>query len=165
MAKINNKIILCSVLILCLFWVAEGKSTEATNGIFQIVSKRMKNVIWDKTSIVEVDINCDGKKDYAILGKSKQGVKVALVVAPVSKDSKIHSFEFLVGKHSQDSLCQLPAKLRIESLDYDPTEAVGKLPGFRPSKKCNAFGLTDDTCDSFHFYWNHQTNRLNWWRL
>jgi hypothetical protein len=165
MAKTNKKIIVGSVLILCLFWVAEAKSTEATDEIFQIVSKRMKNAIWDKTSIVEVDINCDGKKDYAILGISKQGVTVALVVGPVSKESKIQSLEFRVGKHSQDSLCQLPVKLRIESLDYDPTGAVGKLQGFRSSKKCNAFGLTDDICDSFHFYWNHQAKTLNWWRL
>jgi hypothetical protein len=163
--KINNRIIVGSVLILCLSLVAEAKAAEATNEIFQIVSKRMQNIIWDETSIVEVDINCDGKKDYAILGKSRQGVTVALVVGPVSKESKIQSLKFLVGKRSQDSLCQLPAKLRIESLDYGPTEAVGKLPGFRSSKECNAFGLTDDTCDSFHFYWNHQTNTLDWWRL
>jgi hypothetical protein len=103
--NINNRIIVGGAVILCLCWIAEAKSTEAANEIFQIVSKRMKNVIWDKTSIVEVDINCDGKKDYAILGKSKQGVTVALVVGPVLKESKINSFEFFVGKHSQDSLC------------------------------------------------------------
>lgn len=161
----NNKIILVSLLILCVAFVAIADSTETTNEVLQLVSKRMTDVEWDKKSIIEVDINCDGKKDYAILGKSKQGVTVALVVGPVSKKSRIESFEFLVGKQTQDSLCQLPATLQPESLDYDPTEAVGKLPGFKPSKKCMAFVLSDDACDSFHFYWNHRANALDWWRL
>jgi hypothetical protein len=161
----NKRIIIVSLLILCVALVAIAASTEKANELLQLVSKRMTNVEWDKESIIEVDINCDGKKDYAILGKSKQGVTVALVVGPVSKKSRIESFEFLAGKHSQDSLCQLPAILQTESLDYDPTEAVGKLPGFKPSKKCMAFVLADDACDSFHFYWNHQANALDWWRL
>lgn len=145
-------------------FVAIADSTETTNEVLQLVSKRMTDVKWDKKSIIEVDINCDGKKDYAILGKSKQGVTVSLVVGPVSKKSRIESFEFHVG-NSQDNLCQLPATLQVESLDYDPTEAVGKLPGFKPSKKCMAFVLSDDACDSFHFYWDHQANALTWWRL
>lgn len=161
----NKRIITISVLILCAVTVAIAASTETANEVLQLVSKRMPDAEWDKKSIIEVDINCDGKKDYAILGKSERGITVALVVGPVSKKSRIESFNFLVGKHSQNSLCQLPAKLRVESLDYDPTEAVGKLPGFRSSKTCNAFGLADDACDSFHFYWDHQANALTWWRL
>lgn len=161
----NKKIIIVSALILCVVSVAIADSTTKANELLQLVSKRMTDVEWDKKSIIEVDINCDGQKDYAILGKSKQGVTIALVVGPVSKKSRIESFEFHVGKQSQDSLCQLPAILKAESLDYDPTEAVGKLPGFKQSKKCMAFVLADDACDSFHFYWNHQTNALNWWRL
>ena len=153
------------MLILYAVSVAIAASTETANEVLQLVSKRMTNVELDNKSIIAVDINCDEKKDYAILGKSKQGVTVALVVGPVSKKSRIESFEFLVGKQSQDCLCQLPAILKAESLDYDPTEAVGKLPGFKPSKKCIAFALADDACDSFHFYWNHQANALTWWRL
>lgn len=165
MAKMNKKIIIGTGLFFCLALFAGAESTEIGNRALQLVSKRMKDVTWDKKTIVEIDINCDGKKDYALLGKAIRGVTVAVIVGPVSTKSRIESFEFFVGKHSQDSLCELPAKLRIESLDYDPTEAVGKLPGFRSSKKCNAFGLTDDICDSFHFYWNHEANTLAWWRL
>lgn len=161
----NKKIIIVSVLIFYAALITMTASAETAKELLQLVSKRMSEVKWDKKSIIEVDINCDGKKDYAILGKSKQVITVALLVGPVSKKSRIESFNFLVGKHSQDSLCQLPAELRIESLDYDPTEAVGKLPGFRSSKTCNAFGLADNACDSFHFYWDHQTNSLAWWRL
>jgi hypothetical protein len=125
----------------------------------------MTNVEWDKKSIIEVDINCDGKKDYAIFGNSEQGITLAVIVGPVSKKSRIETFNFPVGKQSQGSLCQLPAKLRVESLDYDPTEQTGELPGFHSSKTCKAFRLDDDACDSFHFYWDHQANALTWWRL
>lgn len=165
MAKMDKKIIIGTALIFCLALLAGAESTEIGYRTLQLVSKRMKDVTWDKEAIVEIDINCDGKRDYALLGKSKRGVTVAVIVGPVSTKSRIESFEFFVGKNSQDSLCKLPAKLLIESLDYDPTEAVGKLPGFRRSKKCNAFALADGVCDSFHFYWDHQENTLEWWRL
>ncbi|OQZ01080.1 MAG: hypothetical protein B6D35_04135 [Candidatus Brocadia sp. UTAMX2] len=164
MTKIH-KIVVSSVLFLCFFPFPDVKSAEKEERVFQLAAKRIKNVKWDKKSIIAVDINCDGNKDYALLGKSKQGVTVALIVGPFSEKSRIESFEFFVGKPWQDSLCKLPARLEIRSLDYDPAEMVGKLPGFRRSKKCNAFCLADNTCDSFHFYWDHQTNTLAWWRL
>ncbi len=136
-----------------------------TNKIYEIISAQMKEIVWDKNSILEIDINCDGKKDYAILGQSAQGISVAVVLGPISIKRKIEAFTFSVGRQSQDSLCQLPAKLETESLDYDPTEMVGKLSGFRSSKKCASFKLSDDACDSFHFYWDHMANALSWWRL
>lgn len=164
MAKIQ-KIVVIVMLFLCFFPFPDVESAEKGDRVFSFASKRMKKVTWDKKSAIAVDINCDGSKDYAILGKSKRGVTVALIVGPFSEKSRMESFEFFVGESWQDSLCKLPARLVIESLDYDPTEMVGKLPGFRRSKKCNAFRLADNACDSFHFYWDHQTNTLAWWRL
>lgn len=164
MTKIH-KIVLIALLFLCFFPFPDVESAEKGDRVFLFASKRMKNVTWDKKSIIAIDINCDGSKDYAIFGKSKQGVTVALVVGPFTEKSRMESFKFFVGESRQDSLCVLPARLEIEALDYDPTEMVGHLPGFHRSKKCNGFCLADNTCDSFHFYWNHQTNTLAWWRL
>lgn len=159
------KTVVIVMLFLSFFPFPDVESAEKGDRVFLFASKRMKNVNWNKKSIIEIDINCDGSKDYAMLGKSKQGVTVALIVGPFSEKSRMESFEFFVGKPRQNSLCVLPARLKIESLDYDATEMVGQLPGFRRSKKCNGFCLADNTCDSFHFYWNHQTNTLAWWRL
>jgi hypothetical protein len=51
--------------------------------------------------------------------------------------------------------------LRVESLDYDPAEAVGKIDGFRRSKTCKGPRLEGGECDSVHVFWNHKTKRLN----
>lgn len=120
-------------------------------------------VRWDAASAHRMDIDCDGKPDYALLGRAGGKVYVGIVRGPL-EGARAHVFTFGVGQ-SQESVCEPTAKLRPESLDYDPKEAVGELPGFRRSKRCTAVALADEACDAFHFYWNHGTGRPDWWRM
>jgi hypothetical protein len=41
--------------------------------------------------------------------------------------------DFAVDGRIQEAICAEPAKLVVESLDYDPTEDVGPIDGFRRS--------------------------------
>lgn len=81
----THKIVVIVLLFLCFFPFPGVESAEKGDLVFLFASKRMKNVTWDKKSIIAIDINCDGSKDYAIFGKSKQGVTVALVVGPFTE--------------------------------------------------------------------------------
>ena len=55
------------------------------------------------------------------------------------------------------------AHLTLESLDDDPKDEIGDLPGFRRSRRCQGLNLSDDRIDSAHIYWNHDAKRFNDW--
>ncbi|MES2103165.1 MAG: hypothetical protein V4634_04040 [Pseudomonadota bacterium] len=109
-----------------------------------------------------VDIDCDGKPDKVFLSQSKTSVAVRVEFGVSSK--KAARFQFDVAAGRQSAVCTIPVHLEVESLDYDPTDAVGPLPGFKSSKTCKSVALVDDECDSIHFFWNHKTRHLQWWR-
>jgi len=70
------------------------------------------------------------------------------------------------GSGQQAAICSEPAKLEIESLDYEPAEdAGGKLEGFDRSRTVKGMRLSGGECDDVHLFWNHITKHLNWWRL
>ena len=109
-----------------------------------------------------VDIDCDGKPDKVSLSQSTESAKVRVIFG--NRLHKPATFSFNASRGRPDAFCTLPVRVQAESLDYDPSEAVGKIPGFQRSKTCLAFALADDQCDSLHFYWNHKTKKLEWWR-
>lgn len=120
------------------------------------------NVSWDAASRLRADFDCDGRLDLAFLGRADGKVFVGLV-----RDSAAppQILQFTVGKNTQDSICAEPAVLSVSSIDFDPTSEIGPLPGFRRSAKCPGMRLSGGECDSIHFYWNHATAKLDWWRL
>jgi hypothetical protein len=93
-------------------------------------------VQWDADSAVIADFDCDGRRDHAFLGRASGKVFVGLVHSPVPKAQIL---EFAVDASQQAAICAEPAKLEVESLDYDPTEAVGKIAGFRRSRTPRGF--------------------------
>jgi hypothetical protein len=107
---------------------------------------------------VRGDIACDGRTDQAYVGHANGKIYVGLYRA---RTGKVQVLEFGVDTGHQDAICQDPAKLAIEALDYD----LGpEAPGFEKSKVCRGLILSDDVCDPLHFFWNHTTHLLNWWR-
>jgi len=115
--------------------------------------------------IERCDFNPDDKTDYALMGQEgKNRVFVAVVYSPVAPSAQVDILEFGVGQ-DQGSLCRLPAHLKLESLDYDPSDDVGKIPGFRRSREFMGLNLAGGDCDSFHLFWNYQSHRIEWWRL
>ena len=130
--------------------------------VIQVVKRIQSTVAWDSTSIVRGDFNGDGRQGAAILGIYQQRVFVAVVLyAPRKLKAEILALG--IGTHSADSICELPAKLVVEPLECSPL--VGPLPGCRPSSKAVGLVLFGGECDPINFYWNHQSNKLAWWRV
>ena len=120
-------------------------------------------VAWDSVSVVHGDFNGDGKQDAAILGSHQQRVFVAVVLASSAKKQKANVLSFGIGTHSTDSICELPAKLVVESLECSPLDV--QLPGCKASPKAASLVLYGGECDPINFYWDHQKNKLAWWRV
>jgi hypothetical protein len=117
---------------------------------------------WDPQSVIREDIDCDGRVDSAFVGHSDSAMYVG-VVPGGGTPAEVLQFG-LHGNAVQDAVCSDKAKLKVESLDYDPTDAVGELPGFQRSRVCKGLNLGEDDCDSIHMYWNHASHHLDWWR-
>lgn len=113
---------------------------------------------------VKADVDCDGVDDTAQMDYVEDRVRVTVTLA-ATKTSQ--SLEFGLGNSgAQDSLCGTEATLEIEDMDYDLIEAFGENPeGLRQSKTCKGLRLMDGECDSMHIFWNHETMRVDWWRL
>jgi hypothetical protein len=120
------------------------------------------DVHWDPKSGVRADFDCDGLLDEAFLGRSKGKIFVGVVRSGAAQPEVL---EFGIGTASQSSICSGPVKLASESLDYDPTAKVGKVDGFVRSRRCEGLVLSGGECDSFHIFWSHKKNHLDWWRL
>lgn len=154
-----------TLLLLIVSFAFSGAAWPSDSGpdaAFVRLSKAHPNVVWTNSPI-RIDIDCDGNADYAFLAQTPSTAFVGLVRGKPKTAVAMLKFEASPG--SQAGVCYLPAKIEAESLDYDPTDAVGSLPGFSRSKTCTGFTLSGGECDLFHFYWDKHTNRLSWWRL
>ncbi len=140
---------------------AETTSAQPLQPI-QVLSAAAPEVAWSEGSHLPADFDCDGDTDHAFLGHRPGRVYVGLVRAASPKPEIL---EFAVNPGVQAAICGEPAELAVESLDYDPTEAVGPIEGFRRSQSCKGLQLSGGECDSVHLFWNHKTRQLEWWRL
>lgn len=117
-------------------------------------------VVWSGEAAI-ADFDCDGRKDYAFLGKRGQRVYVGF---QLSKKLAIQVLQFGIGPDQQNSICEEPAEIAVEDLDFDPSGAV-EVEGLQLSGSCKGLQLIGGECDFFHIYWNHAAKRLDWWRL
>jgi hypothetical protein len=120
------------------------------------------DINWDAKSALTADFDCDGSPDEAFLGRSAGRIYVGVIRA-ATKQPEI--LEFGVDASAQDAICQEPAKLEIESLNYDPSGEIGKIDGFRRSRRCKGILLSGGECDPIHLFWDYKTKHLAWWRL
>jgi hypothetical protein len=97
------------------------------------LSEARPEVRWDAKSGLRADFDCDGRPDRAFLGRNEGRVYVGAVRAAAQKPDVL---DFAIDAGVQAAICQEPAKLAIESLDYDPSDAVGAIDGFRRSRVC-----------------------------
>jgi hypothetical protein len=142
---------------------AQSKDNQARRkDALRSLSVARPDVKWDVKSALSADFDCDGSIDDAFLGRATGKVFLGIVQA-AAKEPQI--MEFGVTPNAQDAICQEHAKLTIESLNYDPTDAVGKLDGFKRSHRCKGLLLSGGDCDPIHLYWNYKTKHVDWWRL
>jgi len=141
-----------------------GAETDARlSQSLKILQSTARSVKWDASSAVSGDFTCDGVPDTVIAGYTKNRVWIGLVSSR-GKEKPIIA-DFPAGTHqSQDGFCASPVKINKE-----PRNCLGEgdtpLPGCRRAKRCVAFRVYDEECDSFHFYWDSARKRLTYWRL
>ena len=58
--------------------------------------------------------------------------------------------EFGVDPNRQDAICEEPAEIDTELLDYDPDEVLHDSSGFRRSTTCYGIQLVGGQCDFIH---------------
>src|SRR5262245_57044176 len=56
---------------------------------FEILQAKMYSVYWDDTSGQVGDFNCDGQPDAAYMGHNSTQVVVAVLLGPLSQESRI----------------------------------------------------------------------------
>jgi len=121
-------------------------------------------VKWDAKTAVVADVTCDGVPDTLVVGYEKDGVWLGVVPGPnAGKSAKLTTTRFSVGKQTQSSFCAVPVRIETDPIECEDEE-FGALPGCKRIKGCLAFSLVDDSCDSFHFYWDSSRKKLTWWR-
>lgn len=134
---------------------------QATAAPPKTLQDLLPGIQWEKR-VLTLDCDCDGLNDSAYLGRFKGHIFVGFASGA---DSSVDLLEFSVSPGLQQAICAEPAKLEVESLDYDPTNTIGKIEGFVRSKTCKGLRLSGGDCDAIHIFWNHKTKSLNWWRL
>lgn len=160
-----KRLVVCVVLAGPLVLAACSANTAGRSGgaraeALKIAATREPRVTWNGKGVLTADIDCDGTEDYALEGRKGEDVLVMVILGPVTQKSKV-----AVEELPADELCGDPIALTLESLDYEPGEETGELPGFERSKKCKGLNLGSGECDAFHFFWNHKTAALDMWRL
>ena len=156
---------LAASTVLVLLASQAGLSTAAgpSAGI-KALREVKREVNWDAKTAVVADVTCDGVPDAVVVGYERDAVWLGAVPGTRSnKSAKLTTTRFSVGKQTQDSFCAVPVRVEVYPIECEDEE-IGTLPGCKPVKGCLAFSLVDDSCDSFHFYWDSSQKALTWWR-
>jgi len=111
-----------------------------------------------------VDLDADHHLDTVVLNQTRKQIEITVTYGNPKYPSEI--FRFPVDPGLEDAVCAVPVTLKREPLDYDLTKAVGyRVDGFVRSPHLYGFAVLDGKCDSLHFFFNHKTNRMQYWRL
>ena len=139
------------MIILLTLLLAANTPTAAPRGV-SALEHQQPTLHWKFA--LAADMNCDSRLDQVYVARDRQYYYVGVVLAPISENSAVSFVRFRLSGDSQDALCGKPRLLRDEPLDEE-------LDGY----KCKGLMLQSGECDSFHLYWNHDANELDWWRL
>ena len=152
----------CTMLLVgAIATASQNIPATSSRTALERLSEAAPDVRWEAKSGLRADLDCDGRPDQAFLGRDAGRVYVGLVRAAAQKPEIL---DFAVDPGAQKAICEEPANLVVESLDYDPTSAVGAVDGFRRSRTCKGLKLSGGECDSLHLFWNHALKRIDWWR-
>ena len=139
-----------------LLAVALLLSAAQASSIMAAAAKFVPGVTWRPNSVLTADFSCHGRKEQAILGVTAKEIIIAVFLNGIAERPEVLRYSAEVRDANE-------AKLTIESLDYDPKDEIGDLPGFRRSRTCQGLNLSDDMVDSAHIYWNHEAKHFNDW--
>jgi hypothetical protein len=149
------------VLLTLLFSGATPTPVQSqTSAALIMLRASNPKVQWDAKSAVTADITCDGIADVVVVGYDDKSVWLALV--PGLKDGTLAKpivYQFPIDPGDQAVFCAKPVRIKVS-----PLVCNDDLPGCKPTKGASEFGLYDDACDHFNFYWDTERKQLRWWR-
>jgi hypothetical protein len=154
------------ILVLCGCTACATSSRRAPGGArtaLDVVKLRQPNTQWSPQSLVEGDLDQDGRPDYAVSGIRKDRFVVGIVEGPVTAGSKTWFLDFPWKGGGQEALCSDQAKMTLEPLD--PSTKAGERKAASGGKGGLGINLHDDRCDAFHIYWDPSRKTFDWWRL
>lgn len=138
-----------------------------------ILSKKEPNIKWNTKSLIKGDFDYDGVTDFALRGRKGKVFVLRIVKGALNNRSKSQMLEFGEDAGDQGSLCSVDkAIINTDDLDKDYMEfakdylepryikAFARLP-----KSSKGITVSDRMCDSFHVFWDKQTNKFIWWRV
>jgi hypothetical protein len=117
-----------------------------------ILRQREPDTEWDPDSLLEADLNQDGKDDYALTGIRGNLLVVGVVHGPVGDSCRHWTLEF-TWDGTQDALCSRKARIDLEKVEEEGAPARSGI------------NLHDDQCDAFHIFWDPEQKTYDWWRL
>ena len=141
---------------IALFAMAFSLSAAQVPSVIEAAPRFVPGVVWRPKSVLTADFSCRGRKEQAILGVTAKEIVIAVFLNGPAEPPEVLGYSAEVRDASE-------AQLTTESLDYDPKDDVGDLPGFRRSRTCVGLNLSDDRIDSAHIYWNHDAKRFEDW--
>lgn len=121
--------------------------------------------VWLKSSVYELDIDCDGKEDKVFYGTVGNDFVIKIKSSLYDKSS---SLQFGLGQASrQDAICGMkPEFSKFESDSEQLKELFGEVfEGYKSDGLCFDLNIEGGECDSINVFFNHKTQVLNWWRL
>ena len=150
-------------LVFVIVGNADAKQNAAALKVAEQIAKTRPDVRWDRTTMVSGDFNDDGKQDYAMVGYKDDGVVLA-IRATSAHGGRLQTqyLRYGIGPSIQAAICKAPAKLKIEKQFCSPADE--QLPGCKESLIAKSLLLIGGECDPIHLYWDHNENRMGWWR-
>ncbi|HEY2295832.1 MAG TPA: hypothetical protein VGM86_34450 [Thermoanaerobaculia bacterium] len=146
----------CLPLLLALCAGCAGLHSPRT--ALDVARQHDPAVQWNPQSLLEADLDQDGRADFALLGTRKDHVVVGIVHGPLAAGTPIWTLEFSVKGGGEDALCSPDAKITVEPLGDEAKTRRGGGQGV-------GLNLHDDKCDAFHIFWNPEKKKFEWWRL
>ncbi len=165
--RILSYTFILSLTILILISCIGNQTVFLSQKNLEIIRDESSQTTRDTEYVVSADINCDSKNDYAMIGIEGEKLELTLILGEIEKIPRTVTMEFGLGNSmSQSAMCGDNPKLKLESQAHDLIDVLAANPdGYKKSDVCKGLNIYDGMCDSFHLFWNHKTNTLNWWRL
>ena len=144
--------LLC-LLVLCAACTGLHKPRTALDAVRQ----RSPAVEWNASSLIEADLDQDGRADSVLTGLGADRVVVGIVRGPVAAGTPVSTLEFPLTGGGEDALCSRDVKITVEPLGDEAKTRKGRAG--------MGINLHDDKCDAFHIFWNPEKKKFEWWRL